>query len=82
MLGGGYVFERISPITQHYKDPPELNVDIEGESRSFWAYSLACGTGFYLSRHLFIEPALLYHSSTDQKLYGLVSLNVGYEIEL
>jgi hypothetical protein len=59
-----------------------LNVDIEGESRSFWAYSLACGTGFYLSRHLFIEPALLYHSSTDQKLYGLVSLNVGYEIEL
>ncbi len=81
-MSGGYVYERISAITEDYGGSPAFQAEIEGESRYFWAYSLGFGTGLYLSRHLFIEPALLYHSSTDQKLYGLVSLKVGYEIEL
>ncbi len=81
-LGGEYVFERIGMINMDFGGPSASNAKIEGEDSRFWAYGFGVGAEFHLSRHIRIESALIYHSSTDDNLYGLVNLNVHYDFEL
>ncbi len=81
-LGGEYVFERIGTITVDFGGPSASNAKIDGEESRFWAYGFGVGAEFHLSRHIRIEPALIYHSSTEDTLYGLVNLNVDFDFEL
>ena len=80
-MDGGYLFERIGRTT-FSTGQGEFGFVGEREDRHSWAFGFGVGSELWVSRALRVEPAVHYHSSVDDHLYGLLTVSLVYTFRL